>query len=169
MAVWRFLAAFASLIALGTGVSSGASPAEAVEIFRRGCLDHLPDFDGSEAFFRTLGFVRTEKSDGYDWLRSNTYGPFTKVGLRLNADEPARACSLIIQVTDEAAVTPLVNDVIADLTLYGFRHTVNENGTVEAFSWRIGTLEAVVLLLHLAGQGQANLMAFVGENPEKQE
>jgi hypothetical protein len=91
----------AALAAALLPAAAAAQPTgDFVEVFRAGCLAHLPDFAGSPAAFEGLGFERTgarfEREDGAEMLAE----------LYERTVDRGRGCVLAAQVGEGAEVVP---------------------------------------------------------------
>ena len=159
MRVWRFLVTFALTVVLGTNTSLSASSAEAVELFRRGCLDHLPDFAGSEQAFNDLGFVPSRDFDECEAFRREFRGSSVVSGLRLKIHDAYSKSMPVLDVTDEDDIVPLIANVFADMSFLSFRHEINESGVTNVFWWSIGSLDVMVATFKVLNQHSITVLA----------
>lgn len=129
-----------------------------VEVFRAGCLAHLPDFAGSPAAFEGLGFAqygaRFEREDGADMLAE----------LYERTVDAGRGCVLAAQVGEGTEVVPAVEALVAELSGNAFERREAEQGgrRVDAFRWRAEGWEVLVVVLPRVSGMQA-LNVTVGE------
>ena len=158
MTVWRFAAALAVATAFAPGIAAGASPEEVAEVFRRGCLDHLPDFSGSAAQFEGLGFVA---SDGM--FRLDASGSEMLAGASGPGADAVSICLLNAELPPDAVIAPSVAAAIAELTDNSFNHDgVEKNGVrAETFTWRAGEFLVSVALVPDV-MGMYSLTVLVG-------
>ena len=158
----RYTAALAVAAALTPGIAAGVSPEEVAEVFRRGCLDQLPDFSGSAAEFERLGFIA---SDGM--LRFDAAGGKMLAGVNGPTNDPVSTCVLNANLPPTAAIAPPVASAIAELTENHFNHDgVDKNGVhAETFNWRADeTLVSVTLVSDV--MGMYSLTVLVGTAPK---
>ena len=142
----RRLGATAAAAALALAAFSGAAKAEDafVEVFRDGCLAHLPDFAGSAASFEALGFTR---SDGR--FKRGGEGPDMLAELYERTVDAGGGCVLAFEIPEEAEVVAEVETLVADLSGNDFNRRDAERGgrRVEAFSWETDGWEVLVVVL----------------------
>lgn len=156
----RRLAMAALVVALIPGVGAAQDAAERfAEVFRAGCLAHLPDFAGSPAAFEGLGFAPS----GAGFKRAGE-GPDMRAEVYERTVDAGRGCVLASEVAAEIEVLPAVEAVVADLSGNEFRRREAERGgrRVEAFSWQSDGWEVLVVVLPRVSGMQA-LNVTVGE------
>lgn len=156
MARARLTAALAA--ALLPAAALAQPTADFVEVFRAGCLAQLPDFAGSPAAFEQLGFAqhgtRFEREDGADMLAE----------LYERTIDAGRGCVLAAQVAEGTEVVAAVEALVAELSGNAFERREAEQGgrRVDAFSWRTGAWQVLVVVLPRVSGMQA-LNVTVGE------
>ena len=124
-------------------------PGEFVEVFRAGCLAHLPGFEGSAEAFESLGFVGSDgrferKAEGADMD-----GPDMMAELYERTVDAGRGCVLASEVPEGGDVTGEVEALVSELSRRDFRRRDAERGgrRVDAFSWRTDGWEVLVVVL----------------------
>ncbi|MEE8454566.1 MAG: hypothetical protein V3R90_07390 [Limibaculum sp.] len=162
MAVRCLTAAFVVAAALGPSVATGASPEEVVEVFRRGCFDHLPDFAGSKATFRELGF---EGDRGMK--RPDPPGLGMKADIYRESANRAAGCSVISVSPVESDIRAALAAMVAEAEDIHFSRKEGEEGGVRksVFAWREGSLRIVVTSMQ-PPTGAVEIIAWVSEVPE---
>ena len=151
----------AALLVAGLVPAAGAaqSAESFVEVFRQGCLEHIPDFAGSEEAFGTLGFG----GEAGRFVRG-TEGTRMRAEIYERTVDSGRGCVLASEIGADAPVVAAVETLVTDLSEGRFRHREAERGgkRVNAFIWRTGAWEVLVVVLpHVAGMRALNVT--VGE------
>lgn len=155
----RRLAAALALAALVPGAAPAQAVDDFVETFRAGCLAHLPDFAGSPEAFAGLGFAPAGPR-----FRRQAEGPDMLAEVYERSVDQGRGCVLAAEMAADAEVTPAVEALVADLAGEAVERREAEHGgrRVEAFRWRSGAWNVLVVVLPRLGGMQA-LNVTVGE------
>jgi hypothetical protein len=145
--------------ALGAVLAAGAFDADAakaedafVEVFREGCLAHLPDFAGSASAFENLGFTRRDgrfQRGGEGGGERGGEGPDMLAELYQRTVDAGGGCVLAFEVPEDVQVAEEVEGLVADLSGNDFDRRDAERGgsRVEAFSWTTDGWEVLVVVL----------------------
>lgn len=143
MALKRIAIALAAL-ALLPGAAPASTADQFVEVFRSGCLAHLPDFSGSAKTFEELGFAQ----DGARFKRESD-GSKMLAEIYDRPSDGGRGCVVASDIPKDAQVVPAVEALVTQLSGNDFeRHKAEREGRrADAFTWQSGQWSVLVVVL----------------------